>query len=128
MTTIKIYNPRLMMRGGVSNMMEDAALGEVVILRLGEIAPCGTPLLVNPNTASAGKQFDASRDKVFKLVEVSAAELKRLEKALAAQVEQGIPATRGAPTRAANPNRAPYPEGRKPRTLAPKKKAPAKKK
>lgn len=22
--TIKIYNPRLMMRGGVSNMMEDA--------------------------------------------------------------------------------------------------------
>lgn len=121
MSTIKIYNPRLMMRGGVSHMMEDAANGEIVILRVGEIAPCGTPLLVNPNTASAGKQFDASRDKLFKLVEVSDAERKRLEKQLAAQVEQGIAATRAAPTRAANPNRATYPASRKPR------KAPAKK-
>lgn len=92
-----------------------------MILRLGEIAPCGTPLLVNPNTASAGAQFDASRDKVFKLVEVTPTELKRLEKQLAQQVEAGEPATRGAPTRAANPNRASYPAGRKPR------KAPAKK-
>lgn len=122
MSTIKIYNPRLMMRGGVSHMMEDAAHGEIVILRVGEIAPTGTPLLVNPNTASAGRQFDASRDKLFKLVEVSDTERKRLEKQLAAQVEAGIAATRAAPTRAANPNRASYPAGRKPR------KAPAKKK
>lgn len=121
--TIKIYNPRLMMRGGVSNMMEDAAHGEIVILRVGEIAPAGVPLLVNPNAFSAGKQFDASRDKVFKLVEVTPTELKRLEKQLAAQTEEGIAATRGAPTRKANPNRAPYPEKRKPRKPPAKKAA-----
>lgn len=123
MSTIQIFNPRLMMRGGVSHMMEDAANGHTVILRVGEIAPAGVPLLVNPNAFSAGKQFDASREKVFKLVEVSPTELKRLEKQLAQQVEAGIPATRAAPTRAANPNRAPYPDQRKPRAKKPAAKA-----
>lgn len=117
--TIQLFNPRLMMRGGVSKMMNDAATGHTVILRVGEIAPAGVPLLVNPNTRSAGAQFDASRDKVFKLVEVSPTELKRLEKQLAQQVEAGIPATSAAPTRAANPNRAAYPKERKPRAKKP---------
>lgn len=116
--TIQLFNPRLMMRGGVSKMMEDVIAGHTVILRAGEIAPAGVPLLVNPRPG-VKEHLSAGRDRVFKLVEVSAAELKRLEKQLAQQHEDGIPFTSGSPTRAANPNRADYPKDRKPRAKKP---------
>lgn len=66
-------------------MMVDAADGHTVILRVGEVAPTGEPVITNPKTGNAGPQFDPVRDKVFKLVECSEAEIARLSKRLRVQ-------------------------------------------
>lgn len=82
---IKIYNPRHFLRHGASQPMNDAADGHIVILRVGEVAPTGQPVLRNKKTGNAGPQFDPVRDKVFKLVECDEKEIARLERTLARQ-------------------------------------------
>lgn len=85
---LKIYNPRHFLRHGASQPMQDATDGHVVLLRVGEVAPEGKPVLINPKSGNAGPQFDGVRDKVFKLVEVPPAELERLEATLRRQSGQ----------------------------------------
>lgn len=79
---IKIYNPRWFLRKGSAQPMTEAAEGHTVLLRVGEVAPTGDPVIVNPNSGNAGPQFDAVRGKVFKLVECTPQEIARLEKRL----------------------------------------------
>ena len=54
-------------------------------IRGGEVAPKGVPVLHNPKSGNAGKQFNKVRNKLYKLVEVDEKEYSRLEKALARQ-------------------------------------------
>ena len=65
--------------------MREASEGHVVLIRVGEVAPKGKPVLHNPKSGNAGKQFNKVRDKLYKLVEVDDKEFARLEKALARQ-------------------------------------------
>lgn len=77
---IKIYNPRWFLRNGSAQPMNDVADGHTVIIRCGEVAPTGEPVIHNPKTGNAGPQFDRVRDRVFKLVECDEKEIARLEK------------------------------------------------
>lgn len=79
---LKIYNPRHFLRHGASQPMIDAAEGHIVLLRVGEVAPTGKPVLINKKTGNAGVQFDPVRDKLFKLVECDEKEIARLTKTL----------------------------------------------
>ncbi len=83
--SIKIYNPRHLLRKGSAAMMNDVIDGHIVILRCGEVEPQGAPVLINPKTGNAGPQFDKVRGKVFKLVEVTEPELTRLQRKLRLQ-------------------------------------------
>lgn len=79
---IKIYNPRHFLRKGFSDPMQYAAAGHTVLIRCGEVAPSGDPVVFNPKTGNAGHAFDGVRDKVFKLVECTPAEVARFQKRL----------------------------------------------
>lgn len=82
---IRIYNPRHFLRHGASQPMREASEGHIVLIRVGEVAPKGVPVLHNPKSGNAGKQFNKVRNKLYKLVEVDDKEYARLEKALARQ-------------------------------------------
>lgn len=79
---IKIFNPRHFLRHGFSDPMVAVADGHTVLIRCGEVAPAGEPVVTNPRTGNAGPQFDGVRDKVFKLVECTPAEVARFQKRL----------------------------------------------
>lgn len=78
--TVKIYNPRHLLRKGSAEMMNDAARGDIVLLRNGLLSSG-----VRTEHTGNAVNFTDSRGKVFRLVECTEDEVKEYEKLFAAQ-------------------------------------------
>lgn len=79
MQIIKIYNPRILLRKGSLEFMSDAADGHIVLLRLGDVTG-DNPTIAPTRNITSRPEWQKLRNRVFRLVEVSAEDIATLQK------------------------------------------------